>query len=119
RTYVDGTYDSIEALSHLLAYGERRPGRELMVFFFGEHLPALGNHFAFYKQSGWVESSSMQKWDPQEWARMHTTTYVAYSSRGRRFLQGDLAVLHAGRKVGDTVGLRRGPLDEIGAALEN
>jgi hypothetical protein len=108
----------MEALAKLIEYGESRPDRPLTIFFFGDHLPALGNMYGFYRETGVVRSAKSSEWSPKEMLRMRTTTYVAYSNVRKFTLGGQTSALFAGRQLGDWLGLPDTPLDVSNRRLE-
>lgn len=118
RTYVNGTFDAVDALAKLLEHGARHPERPLTVLFFGDHLPALGNAYGFYREAAIVSSVTSSQWSANEMERMRTTTYVAYSNAGKLSFGGKTAALLAGRQLGDWLGLPDTNLDVSNRGLE-
>ncbi len=79
--YVNGLYDADRALGRLVEYFSDVDD-EVMIVFFGDHLPSLilGEGDTVYSRTGYSSSSVTTDWEPDELAKMLSTDYVIWTN---------------------------------------
>ena len=79
--YVNGLYDADRALGRLMEYFSAVDD-EVMIVFFGDHLPSLilGEGDTVYSRTGYSSSSVTTDWGPDELAKMLSTDYVIWTN---------------------------------------
>lgn len=81
QTYVNGVYDADKALGYLTDYFEK-VDEDVMIVFFGDHLPNLigDSEETVYSRTGYVSSEDSMSWTPQELSKMLTTDYLIWTN---------------------------------------
>ncbi|WP_052131413.1 LTA synthase family protein [Planococcus sp. CAU13] len=80
RAYAQGVADADEAFRNLLDHYEASDEPTVVVFF-GDHLPALGHDYAFFKQSGYVpDGAGETNWELEDQLKMKTTPLVIWNN---------------------------------------
>jgi len=80
EAYAHGLHDADKELARLIDYCERRK-RPTTVLFFGDHLGALGEDFALYRECELVERD-FGALAPSEIEKLYTPPYLIWSSEG-------------------------------------
>ena len=80
-SYVQGLQDADKALGALIEYFEDCD-EQVMIVFFGDHLPNLkiNDRETIYSRLGYSSTSVTTDWQPQELAKMLSTDYVIWTN---------------------------------------
>ncbi len=81
QSYVNGVYDADRALGRLTNYF-KNVNEDVMIVFFGDHLPnLLGNSGeTVYSKTGYISSVDSSIWTPDELKKMLTTDYLIWTN---------------------------------------
>lgn len=77
--YLQGVYDADKQLGRLIEYLEQS-GKPTIVYFFGDHLPILGEPPTIHNDLDYISSSQMEDWNLDENYRMFTTPYIMWAN---------------------------------------
>ena len=80
-SYVQGLQDADKALGALIEYFEDSD-EQVMIVFFGDHLPNLkiNDRETIYSRLGYSSTAVTTDWQPQELAKMLSTDYVIWTN---------------------------------------
>lgn len=82
RSYTQGISDADAALKQLIDYYETSKEPTIIVFF-GDHLPAIGQDYEFFKQAGYVPRGQGEtNWELENFRDMRTTPLVIWNNYG-------------------------------------
>lgn len=82
RSYTQGVSDADKAFKQLIDYYENAEEPTLVVFF-GDHLPAIGQDYKFYKQADFVaRGPGEENWDLEDYQDTRTTPLVIWNNYG-------------------------------------
>lgn len=82
RSYTQGISDADAAFKQLIEYYETSEEPTLVVFF-GDHLPAIGQDYEFFKQAGYVpRGQGESNWELENFKDMHTTPLAIWNNYG-------------------------------------
>ena len=80
RSYTQGISDADAAFKQLLDYYETSDEPTLVVFF-GDHLPAIGHDYKFFKQADFVARGPGEgNWDLEDYRKMRTTPLAIWNN---------------------------------------
>jgi|GEM_PF-6321784 phosphoglycerol transferase MdoB-like AlkP superfamily enzyme len=91
RGYINGVRDTDALLGRLSEYFSKE-NRHAIVVFFGDHIPALGKNFKFFKNSGYVNSDSM-KLSFEDRRKLHMVPFVIWDNYTKA--HGDMGCVSA------------------------
>lgn len=82
RSYTQGVSDADKAFKQLIDYYEASEEPTIVVFF-GDHLPAIGQDYKFFKQADYVPRGQGEvNWELNDTKDMHTTPLVVWNNYG-------------------------------------
>lgn len=79
KNYTLGIHESDEQLLRLIKYIQKRE-RPTVLYFFGDHLPNIGNNFGIYTESKYISTKNSLKWTEEETKKMYATPLVSFSN---------------------------------------
>lgn len=79
KNYTLGIHESDKQFLRLMEYINNSE-RPTVVYFFGDHLPNLGNNYGAYLESGYIIVNSSYSWSDDETKRMFATPLISYSN---------------------------------------
>ncbi|WP_203332290.1 LTA synthase family protein [Planococcus beigongshangi] len=80
RAYSQGVVDADAALKSLIEHYETS-NEPTVVVFFGDHLPAIGHDYAFFKQTGYVpDGAGETNWGLEDQLKMKTTPLAVWTN---------------------------------------
>jgi phosphoglycerol transferase MdoB-like AlkP superfamily enzyme len=112
--YATGVRDAVLSFNEVVAYF-RQSGRKGIVVMFGDHLPALGDEFLVYRETGFLGSSNQDTWSDEDQLHMHTTPLLVWSNTGRTMDLPNTAFspIYLAGKVRQQAGLGLNPVDML------
>lgn len=79
ETYSLGIQESDKQFARLMKYIDESD-QPTVVYFFGDHLPVIGNNYGIYLESKYISTGNSADWTEEELKKMHATPLASYSN---------------------------------------
>jgi len=114
RTYASGARDAVASFNEMVEHA-KASGRKTIIVMFGDHLPALGDDYLLYRQTGFLRNGSPLSWTASDQERMHSVPLLVWSSDGTPMdLPADaFSPIYLGYRIKDMAGIPLSPFDEL------
>jgi len=114
RTYASGARDAVAGFNEMVEHA-KASGRRTIIVMFGDHLPALGDDYLLYRQTGFLHHSSPLSWTASDQERMHSVPLLVWSSDGTTMdlSAAPFSPIYLGYRIKEMAGLSLSPFDEL------
>lgn len=79
KNYTLGIHESDQQFLRLVKYIQQSE-KPTIVYFFGDHLPNIGNNYGIYTEANYISTHNSSKWNEKEMKKMHATPLVSFSN---------------------------------------
>lgn len=113
-TYASGVRDAVSGFNQVVNHA-RQSGRPTIVVMFGDHLPALGDNYLLYRQSGYLEADSPSLWTNRDQEHMHEVPLLVWTNTGTKLegLDTVFSPIFLAYRIKDMAGIPAGPVDGL------
>lgn len=113
-TYASGVRDAVSSFNEVVDHAGKT-GRPTIVLMFGDHLPALGDDYAIYVETGYLGTPDASRWAAADQERMHVVPLLVWSNTNARIDLADspFSPVYLGYRVKRMAGLRSDRVDDL------
>lgn len=113
-TYASGVRDAVASFNQVVDHAEKS-GRKTIVVMFGDHLPALGDDYMLYKQTGFLKVADPSQWTSADQERMHTVPLLVWSNSDARLDLPEEAFspIYLGYRIKQMAGINLNNIDAL------
>ncbi|WP_175472865.1 LTA synthase family protein [Luteibacter sp. 329MFSha] len=113
-TYASGVRDAVRSFNEVVDHAEKA-GRPTIVLMFGDHLPALGEDYAIYVDTGYLRTKNPSHWDASDQERMHVVPLLVWNNTSARIDLSDspFSPVYLGYRVKKMAGLGSDLVDDL------
>jgi len=113
-TYASGVRDAVAGFNEVVAHAQKS-NRKTIVVMFGDHLPALGDDYMLYRQTGYLSTSNPAQWSFSDQERMHGVPLLVWTNGNTPMdmPQGPFSPVYLGYRIKQMAGVKLTRVDEL------